>query len=235
MRDEMLTRAQADQRIRGSARVAACFCWVAALVALLVALSGAASAAFLTASSTERFGTDPLTAFLTTSSASGDFTMREHGERPPEIRYDEEGNEVGRMQVTGGTLYMAGSPIERLARGAVFGGLSCAAFVVAARMCSSVRRTGVVFSAERSRELGVVGWLVLLAGCVPSLLHMLLECAASAVVGALVEAGEMLSYALTARFDAQDLILVALGILLVLVSRVFEYGCILQKQDDETL
>lgn len=235
MTDEMLTRAQTDQRIRGSARVAACFCWVAALVALLVALSGVASAVFLTASSMERFGTDPLTAFLTTSTASGDFVIREYGEQPPEIRYDEEGNEVGRAQVMGGTLSTSGSPIQRLARGAVFGGLSCAAFVVAARMCSSARRTGVVFSPERSRELGTVGWLVLLAGCAPALLHMLLERVASAAVSSLVEAGETLSYALTARFDAQDLILVALGILLVLVGRVFEYGCILQQQDDELL
>ena len=235
MKNEMLTRVQADQRIRGSARVAACFCWVAALVALLVALSGVASAVFLTASSMGRSGTDPLTAFLTTSSASGDFVIREYGEQPPEVRYDEEGNEVGRVQAMGGTLFMSGSPIQRLARGAVFGGLSCAAFVVAARMCSGVRRTGVVFSPERSRELGTVGWLVLLAGSVPALLHLLLERVASSVVSSLVEAGEMLSYALTAHFDAQDLILVALGILLVLVGRIFEYGCILQQQDDELL
>ena len=45
----------------------------------------------------------------------------------------------------------------------------------------------------------------------------------------------MLSYALTASFEPQDLMLVSLGIVLVLVGRVFEYGCILQKQDDETL
>ena len=58
---------------------------------------------------------------------------------------------------------------------------------------------------------------------------------AAAVVQALVESGEMLSYALTASFEPQDLMLVSLGIVLVLVGRVFEYGCILQKQDDETL
>lgn len=45
----------------------------------------------------------------------------------------------------------------------------------------------------------------------------------------------MLGYALTASFEPQDLMLVSLGIVLVLVGRVFEYGCILQKQDDETL
>ena len=43
------------------------------------------------------------------------------------------------------------------------------------------------------------------------------------------------NFALTADFEPQDLMLVSLGILLVLVGRVFEYGCILQKQDDETL
>ena len=91
------------------------------------------------------------------------------------------------------------------------------------------------FAPERARELGRVGWLVLLAGCAPTLLHMLLEAIAAAVVQALVESGEMLSYALTASFEPQDLMLVSLGIVLVLVGRVFEYGCILQKQDDETL
>lgn len=55
------------------------------------------------------------------------------------------------------------------------------------------------------------------------------------VVNTLLESGEILSYALTASFEPQDLMLVSLGILLVLVGRVFECGCILQKQDDEML
>lgn len=214
MKHEMLTRAQADGRIRGAARVATCFCWVAALVALLLALFNAWSTVFLTTASMEETGRDVLTAFFTTSKGAPGFVIQE---------------------TETGTAYLSGSPVSTLANGVVFGGLACAAFALAALMCSKIRRTGVPFAPERARELGRVGWLVLLAGCAPTLLHMLLEAIAAAVVQALVESGEMLSYALTASFEPQDLMLVSLGIVLVLVGRVFEYGCILQKQDDETL
>ena len=104
MKHEMLTRAQADGRIRGAARVAACFCWVAALVALLLALFNAWSTVFLTTASMEETGRDVLTAFFTTSKASGSFLVSETDEQPPEIRYDEDGNEVGRSQVMGGDV-----------------------------------------------------------------------------------------------------------------------------------
>ena len=214
MKHEMLTRAQVDGRIRGAARVATCFCWVAALVALLLALFNAWSTVFLTTASMEETGRDVLTAFFTTSKGAPGFVIQE---------------------TETGTAYLSGSPVSTLANGVVFGGLACAAFALAALMCSKIRRTGVPFAPERARELGRVGWLVLLAGCAPTLLHMLLEAIAAAVVQALVESGEMLSYALTASFEPQDLMLVSLGIVLVLVGRVFEYGCILQKQDDETL
>lgn len=214
MKHEMLTRAQVDGRIRGAARVATCFCWVAALVALLLALFNAWSTVFLTTASMEETGRDVLTAFFTTSKGAPGFVIQE---------------------TETGTAYLSGSPVSTLANGVVFGGLACAAFALAALMCSKIRRTGVPFAPERARELARVGWLVLLAGCAPTLLHMLLEAIASAVVQTLVESGEMLSYALTASFEPQDLMLVSLGIVLVLVGRVFEYGCILQKQDDETL
>lgn len=214
MKHEMLTRAQADGRIRGAARVATCFCWVAALVALLLALFNAWSTVFLTTASMEETGRDVLTAFFTTSKGAPGFVIQE---------------------TETGTAHLSGSPISTLANGVVFGGLACAAFALAALMCSKIRQTGVPFAPERARELGRVGWLVLLAGCAPTLLHMLLEAIAAAVVQALVESGEMLRYALTASFEPQDLMLVSLGIVLVLVGRVFEYGCILQKQDDETL
>ena len=214
MKHEMQIRAQADGRIRGAARVATCFCWVAALVALLLALFSAWSTVFLTTASMRESGRDVLTAFFTTSGGAPGFVIQE---------------------TETGTAYLSGSPVSTLANGVVFGGLACAAFALAALMCSKIQRTGVPFAPERARELGRVGWLVLLAGCAPTLLHMILETIAAAIVHALVESGEMLSYALTANFEPQDLMLVSLGILLVLVGRVFEYGCILQKQDDETL
>ena len=214
MKHEMLTRAQVDGRIRGAARVATCFCWVAALVALLLALFNAWSTVFLTTASMEESGCDVPTAFFTTSKGAPGFVIQE---------------------TETGTAYLSGSPVSTLANGVVFGGLACAAFALAALMCSKIRRTGVPFAPERARELGRVGWLVLLAGCAPTLLHMVLEAIAAAVVQALVESGEMLSYALTASFEPQELMPVSLGIVLVLVGRLFEYGCILQKQDDETL
>ena len=235
MKTKMLTREQADGRIRGAARVASCFCWVAAAVALLSALFGAWSTVVLTTSSMEETGRDAVTAFFSTSKGSPGFLVSETEAQPPQITYDGDGNEVGRSQVMGGTAYLSGSPVSTFANGVVFGGLACAGFIVAALMCSKIRRTGVPFAPERARELGRVGWLVLLAGCSPTLIHMLLEAVAMIVVNSLLESGEILSYALTASFEPQDLMLVSLGILLVLVGRVFEYGCILQKQDDETL
>ena len=235
MKKEMLTRTQADGRIRGAARVAMCFCWVAAVVSFLLALYGAWSTVFLTSASMEETGRDAASAFFSTSKGSPGFIVSETEAQPPRITYDENGNEVGRSQVMGGTVYLSGSPVSTLANGFVFGGLACAGFVVAALMCSKIRRTGVPFAPERARELGRVGWLVLLAGCAPTMLHMLLEAIATAVVHALLESGEILSYALTASFEPQDQMLVSLGILLVLVGRIFEYGCILQKQDDEML
>ena len=235
MKNEMLTRSQADGRIRGAARVASGFCWVAALVALLSALFGAWSTVVLTTASMEETGHDAVTAFFATSKGSQGFLVSETEAQPPQITYDEDGNEVGRSQVMGSTVYLAGSPVSTFANGVFFGGLACAGFVAAALMCAKIRRTGAPFAPERARELGRVGWLVLLAGCAPTLIHMLLEAVAMIVVNSLLESGEILSYALTASFEPQDLMLVSLGILLVLVGRVFEYGCILQKQDDETL
>ena len=79
MKNEMLTRSQADGRIRGAARVASCFCWVAALVALLSALFGAWSTVVLTTASMEETGHDAVTAFFSTSKGSPGFTVSETG------------------------------------------------------------------------------------------------------------------------------------------------------------
>lgn len=236
MTNEMMTRSQADGRIRGAARVASAFCWVAAAVAVAVALSGAVQALILTDASMRRSGIDPVTAFLTTSTASDEFPIAsDEGRDSAAARGDGEDGAGRTETLVGSTVYLSGSPISSLANGVAFGGLACAAFSIAARMCAQIRRTGVAFAPERARELGRVGWLVLLAGCVPTLAHMLLERVAAAVVSSLVASGEMLSYALTASFEPGDLMLVALGILVVLLGRVFEYGCILQRQDDEML
>ena len=115
MKNEMLTRSQADGRIRGAARVASGFCWVAALVALLSALFGAWSTVVLTTASMEETGHDAVTAFFATSKGGQGFLVSETGEQPPQITYDEDGNEVGRSQVMGSTVYLAGSPVSTFA------------------------------------------------------------------------------------------------------------------------
>ena len=102
--------------------------------------------------------------------------------------------------------------------------------VASALVCVRVRRTGEVFSPARTRELGAVGGLLLLSGLVPPVAML----AAFPFVTSLV--GEMaMSYSLVQPLATGDFICCAAGLLLMAVARMFEYGCILQRQDDETL
>lgn len=73
--EDVLTRGEADRRIRGTARVASVLCWVAATLALALAAWSLFVAAWVTWSSAQASGTDLATAFLTTSEASGDFVL----------------------------------------------------------------------------------------------------------------------------------------------------------------
>lgn len=104
------------------------------------------------------------------------------------------------------------------------------ALALAALLCGRVRRTGEVFSPRRARELGAVGWLLLLAGVLPPLV---LNVAWPVVTGLTRSLG--LSYSMSLPVMREDFVLCAAGLLLVAVARMFEYGCILQKQDDELL
>lgn len=228
--EDVLTREEADRRIRGTARVASALCWVAAALALALAAWSLFAAAWVTWSSARASGTDLVTAFLTTSEASGDFVLAETEPQDPVYRYDDEGNVVGMAQTGAGTVSLRGNPLQLTARGVVSAGLSGAAFALAALLCGRVRRTGEVFSPRRARELGAVGWLLLLAGVLPPLV---LNVAWPVVDGLTRSLG--LSYSMSLPVMREDFVLCAAGLLLVAVARMFEYGCILQKQDDELL
>lgn len=228
--EDVLTRGEADRRIRGTARVASALCWVAATLALALAAWSLFAAAWVTWSSAQASGTDLATAFLTTSEASGDFVLAETDPQDPVYRHDDEGNVVGMAQTGAGTVSLRGNPLQLTARGVVSAGLSGAAFALAALLCGRVRRTGEVFSPRRARELGAVGWLLLLAGVLPPLV---LNVAWPVVTGLTRSLG--LSYSMSLPVMREDFVLCAAGLLLVAVARMFEYGCILQKQDDELL
>ncbi len=228
--EDVLTREEADRRIRGTARVASALCWVAAALALALAAWSLFAAAWVTWSSAQASGTDLVTAFLTTSEASGDFVLAETEPQDPVYRYDDEGNVVGMAQTGAGTVSLRGNPLQLTVRGVVSAGLSGAAFALAALLCGRVRRTGEVFSPRRARELGAVGWLLLLAGVLPPLV---LNVAWPVVDGLTRSLG--LSYSMSLPVMREDFVLCAAGLLLMAVARMFEYGCILQKQDDELL
>lgn len=148
--EDVLTREEADRRIRGTARVASALCWVAAALALALAAWSLFAAAWVTWSSAQASGTDLVTAFLTTSEASGDFVLAETEPQDPVYRYDE-GNVVGMAQTGAGTVSLCGNPLQLTVRGVVSAGLSGAAFALAALLCGRVRRTGEVFSPRRAR------------------------------------------------------------------------------------
>lgn len=228
--EDVLTREEADRRIRGTARVASALCWVAAALALALAAWSLFAAAWVTWSSARASGTDLVTAFLTTSEACGDFVLAETEPQDPVYRYDDEGNVVGMAQTGAGTVSLRGNPLQLTVRGVVSAGLSGAAFALAALLCGRVRRTGEVFSPRRARELGAVGWLLLLAGVLPPLV---LNVAWPVVDGLTRSLG--LSYSMSLPVMREDFVLCAAGLLLMAVARMFEYGCILQKQDDELL
>ena len=192
--EDVLTREEADRRIRGTARVASVLCWVAATLALALAAWSLFAAAWITWSSARASGTDLATAFLTTSEASGDFVLAETEPQDPVYRHDDEGNVVGMAQTGAGTVSLRGNPLQLTARGVVSAGLSGAAFALAALVLN-------------------VAWPV--------------------VTGLTRSLG--LSYSMSLPVMREDFVLCAAGLLLVAVARMFEYGCILQKQDDELL
>ncbi|MBM6817080.1 DUF2975 domain-containing protein [Olsenella uli] len=216
MTEDMQARGQVDLRGRHTARVASWFCATVAAVSIAYAALSLAAALAVTQASMASTGRDPITAFLTANETSGTVVLQ--------------------RSEYGGNVTLYGNPVQVMATGVAKGALAGAAFVVAWRMCRRIARTGRAFSPERVRELRTTAVLPLLSGCVPTALAALGNALSSAAVRELLGRGEAVAYGLVPLGSSGfDLGLVALGVLLVAITKIFEYGCVLQRQDDETL
>lgn len=209
MTDELMARADVDRRIRRVAAIAAWFCSAVAAVALLTAALNAYGAIDLTCVGMAEDGSDVVTAFLLTE--------------PDRVLVDEPGHYVGRN-------WPGGAPQYQLAS-AVGGMLSFAAYFVAKRMCQRVAATGEVFSVGRVRDLRRFARLLVVGSVAPGVMGV----AGMALSMRLSWATLMSWQGPPAGFVMLDFGELALGVLLLLVARVSEYGCILQTLDDETL
>lgn len=118
----------------------------------------------------------------------------------------------------GGREPLVEASVPGVAEGAAMALMTWAALIVGQRVLGRVARTGEPFRVENARELRLSSYLVVATGVVPGLVGM--------VAAFVVKTG----------FDGMaDLTVVLLGVVLVCVSKAFEYGCILQTLDDETL
>ena len=109
--------------------------------------------------------------------------------------------------------------IGGVAEGVLFDGIAAVAMLIGQNLLGRVGRTGDPFRTENTRDLKLISFLVLGAGI------------ASAPFGVLVAhllggvyIGTMVNIPAT-----------ACGCLILATSKVFEYGCILQQQDDGTI
>lgn len=129
----------------------------------------------------------------------------------------------GMTWVGGAAPYQVGS--------AVGGALTFVAYLGATRVCQRVASTGEVFSLDVVRGLRRASVFLVLAAFVPGILRL----AGRAVSGAVAS-----QLAVEAVFLPEGAVIIdsgvlALGALLFAICRMFEYGCILQQQDDELL
>ncbi len=116
------------------------------------------------------------------------------------------------------------APLPYMVRLLSFGGLGLAILFLGARFFGRIAREGSPFRRERARELGCIAGLIIVASFAPGLLML----ASMAVGVALVGSDWALSY----EFDLVNYALIVCGCLLLVFAKVFEYGCILQEQDD---
>ncbi len=128
------------------------------------------------------------------------------------------------------TLYMALYPtpgvtveltkgIGGVAEGILFAGMTAVAMFIGQNLLGRVSRTGDPFRAENTRDLKLISVLVLGAGIASAPFGLLV---AHLLDGAYI--GTMVNIPAT-----------ACGCLILATSKVFEYGCILQQQDDGTI
>lgn len=129
-----------------------------------------------------------------------------------------------------GMTWVGGAAPYQLAS-AVGGALAFVAYLGATRVCQRVAGTGEVFSLGVVRGLRRASVFLVLASFVPGLLRLTGRAISGAVASQLmVEAAFLPEGAVILDTGA-----LAIGALLLAVCRMFEYGCILQRQDDELL
>ena len=129
-----------------------------------------------------------------------------------------------------GMTWVGGAAPYQLAS-AVGGALTFVAHLGATRVCQRVADTGEVFSLGVVRRLRRASVFLVLSAFMPGLL-CLAGRAISGVVASQLMAEAAFIPAGTVIIDNGAL---AIGALLFAICRMFEYGCILQKQDDELL
>ena len=130
----------------------------------------------------------------------------------------------------GGVTRLGGAAPYQVAS-AVGAVLSFVAYLRATRVCQRVTDTGEVFSLDVVRGLRRASVFLVLAAFVPGLLRLVGRAISGAVASQLMVEAAFIP-AGTVIVDNGAL---AIGALLFAICRMFEYGCILQKQDDELL
>ena len=129
-----------------------------------------------------------------------------------------------------GMTWVGGAAPYQLAS-AVGGALTFVAYLGATRVCQRVADTGEVFSLGVVRRLRRASVFLVLSAFMPGLLCLAGRAISGVVVSQLMAEAAFIP-AGTVIIDNGAL---AIGALLFAICRMFEYGCILQKQDDELL
>ena len=101
--------------------------------------------------------------------------------------------------------------------------ISIPLFLAGMRLFKRIVQTGKPFRVDRARELGRTAWLIIALSFVPGVLNL-----ACVVIGIAV----LPDTAVAANVAFFNYTLLACGFLLLALARAFEYGCILQAQDD---
>lgn len=130
-----------------------------------------------------------------------------------------------------GTMTWVGGAAPYQVASAAGGALAFVAYLGATRVCQRVAGTGEVFTLDVVRGLRRASVFLILAAFVPGLLRLAGRAVSGAVASQLMVEAAFIPEG-TAIIDGGML---ALGALLFAICRMFEYGCILQRQDDELL
>lgn len=128
------------------------------------------------------------------------------------------------------TTWVGGAPPYQVAS-AVGCVLSFVAYLRATRVCQHVTSTGEVFTLDVVRGLRRASVFLVLAAFVPGVLTLAGRAVSEAVATQLMVDAAFIPTGTVIMDNG----MLATGALLFALCRIFEYGCILQKQDDELL